>query len=235
VVTFDECVARYRIEDSTLAATHDLIDEYTYKLEDTEFYDAEGARVRKYRVLKDAPLPNGKIVIATERPCTKSVEVYASTVHAFQGKAVDYKLYMDSRRMFELQHWYTAVSRARRLEQLFYVDAPTAPPQGDYANTVIYIIRSPNTTWVYIGHTTVGAEKRFRGHQRDFANTTLKKRCSSGEVLKHGDARVEVLEAYPCANKAAAEARERYWIDRTPECVNKQAPGAGAKKKAKRV
>ena len=37
--------------------------------------------------------------------------------------------------------------------------------------------------------------------------------------------------------EASAEARERYWIDRTPECVNKQAPGTsqGAKKKAKRA
>ena len=164
--------------------------------------------------------------------------MYASTVHAFQGKAVDYRLYIDSRRMFERQHWYTAISRARRLEQLFYVDVPQPPPGGDYANTVIYMIRSPKTTWVYIGHTTVGVKKRLRGHQRDFANPNLKKRCSSGEVLKHGDARVEVLEAYPCANKAAAEARERYWIDRTPECVNKQAPGAsgeGPKKKKKKT
>ena len=28
--------------------------------------------------------------------------------------------------------------------------------------------------------------------QRDFANPKLKERCSSGEVLKHGDARIEV-------------------------------------------
>ena len=80
-------------------------------------------------------------------------EVYASTVHAFQGKAVDHKLFIDSRRMFERQHWYTAVSRARRLEQLFYVDVPPPPPEGNYANTVIYVIRSPHTTWVYVGHT----------------------------------------------------------------------------------
>ena len=110
--------------------------------------------MRKYRVLEKAPLPNGRIVIGPEPPCKQSVERYASTVHAFQGKDVQHKLFIDTRRMFEQQHWYTAVSRAQYLDQLILVDVPPPPPSEVYAKTIIYRIKSRNTEKEYIGHTT---------------------------------------------------------------------------------
>ena len=82
-----------------------------------------------------------------------------------------------------------------------------------------------NTPLVYIGHGTTTTEKRMQGHEREFADKSRTKRCSSYEVLKHGDATIELLEMFPCASLAEAKARERYWIERTPQCVNKTMPG----------
>jgi hypothetical protein len=32
------------------------------------------------------------------------------------------------------------------------------------------------------------------------------------------------LEKYPCKSKGELEARERYWLEDTENCVNKQIP-----------
>jgi hypothetical protein len=228
VLTFDECVAKFEIHDAILvsrtSAPFDFVNQYTTKLKDRVF-PVDGARARRYRVLPKAPLPNGRIVIASEPPFTQCVEQYASTVHAYQGKTSKHTTFIDARKMFELQHWYTALSRAEYLANVFLVEVASPQPSAQYADTRIYRIVSPNTHLVYIGHTTQPIEQRFRGHEREFADASRTKRCSSSEVLKFGQARIELIEAYPCASVDEAKARERFWIERTDGCVNKNLPG----------
>mgnify|MGYP003673725770 CR=1 FL=1 len=229
VMTFDECKASFEIQDAILvsrtSAPFNFIEEYTAPLKERVFME-EDVRVRRYRVLKNAPLPNGRIVIAAEPPFKHCVEQYASSVHAYQGKTSKHKTYIDNRRMFEVQHWYTAFSRAEYLSNVFLVDVASPPPDPiKFGKTFIYRISSPNTPLVYIGHATTTLERRLRGHKHEFADASRKKRCTSFEVLTHGEARIELIERYPCASLQEAKARERFWIERTPRCVNKNIPG----------
>ena len=224
VLTWQQCVERFEIEDGILSSTNEALDEYTNALKERAFVRG-GARVRRYRVGKNAPLPNGRIVLSQEPPCKQSVEQYASTVHGFQGNACKHTLFIDTQRMWEPTHWYTAFSRAEYLAKVFLVHVPPPPPAQVYANAFFYCIWSPNTPLVYIGHGTTTPEKRMKGHEREFADTKRRKRCSSHEVLQHGAAQMTVLEKFPCASLSEAKARERYWIERTPNCVNKTTPG----------
>ena len=78
----------------------------------------------------------------------------------------------------------------------------------------MYRILSPNTDRVYVGYTThEDLNRYFKGHFND-------RRRTSRYVLDAGDARIELIEAWPCASKAEAEAREQHWINLTPRAVN---------------
>ena len=132
--------------------------------------------------------------------------------------------------MFELQHWYTAMSRAEFLRNIFIVDVSLPTPTEEYAKTLIYRIISPNTELVYIGHTTKPLRTRLAGHLREFQDAARTKRCSSAKVIEKGGATIELLEAYPCESKRAAQDRERFYIERTPNCVNKNVPNGKRKR-----
>jgi hypothetical protein len=45
-------------------------------------------------------------------------------------------------------------------------------------------------------------------------------------VIDCGDAFIELIEVWPCANKNEAEAREQHWIASTPNAVNVLIPKA---------
>lgn len=94
----------------------------------------------------------------------------------------------------------------------------------DYSKTKIYIIRSPNTANVYVGATVQMLSARFSKHTSKFRKGTNKTKAV--EVLKYGDAYIELLESFPCDNIDESNARERYWIRVFEEHkVNKQIPG----------
>jgi len=44
------------------------------------------------------------------------------------------------------------------------------------------------------------------------------------DIIKLGDAKIFLIEKFPCSNKEELEARERYYI-KTTDCVNKCQPG----------
>ena len=74
-----------------------------------------------------------------------------------------------------------------------------------YQNGKIYVIRSPSTDKIYIGSTIEKyLSNRFGGHNRDYKCFSNGKRnkVSSFELIKLGDSYIELIEAYPCNNKA---------------------------------
>ena len=75
----------------------------------------------------------------------------------------------------------------------------------------IYKIIDNTNGNVYIGKTTRNLKERLRKHKCD-------KGCSSREIIKNGDYRIELIE------ETDDDSRERYWIENT-ECVNKNIPG----------
>jgi hypothetical protein len=51
----------------------------------------------------------------------------------------------------------------------------------------------------------------------------------SKKILKYGNAQIILIENYPCNNKDELRAREQYWIDKTPNIVNKLSAYTGTK------
>ena len=89
------------------------------------------------------------------------------------------------------------------------------PP--NYQNTKIYKIWSPNTEQVYIGATTQTLAQRMGGHRR----TT---ETQSKLIIGLGDAKIELIEEFPCNNKMESDKKEGEYI-RSLNCVNKQIAG----------
>ena len=91
----------------------------------------------------------------------------------------------------------------------------------------IYKIVSFETNTCYIGCTTeLLLCSRFARHKL-ITKTWLKdktKYCTSYELVKYDDCVIILLEKYPCKSKEELEARERYWLENTENCVNKQIP-----------
>lgn len=74
---------------------------------------------------------------------------------------------------------------------------------ASYANSCIYTIRSPHTDKYYIGSTRTPLRKRMHSHKKAYdawCKDNTKLYYTSFEVLKYGDAYVELLEEYPCEN-----------------------------------
>ena len=74
---------------------------------------------------------------------------------------------------------------------------------ASYANSCIYTIRSPHTDKYYIGSTRTPLRKRLWEHKRSYnawCKDNTKLYYTSFEVLKYGDAYIELLEEYPCEN-----------------------------------
>ena len=95
----------------------------------------------------------------------------------------------------------------------------------DYKDGKIYMIWSPNTDKVYIGSTTQPLHKRFHDHKNSL---TGKKYTTAREVLACGEARIELIEDHPCANKAELNAREgqvmRGYDNRVNRCIAGRTP-----------
>jgi len=98
----------------------------------------------------------------------------------------------------------------------------------DYSNGKIYAIKSNETVNVYIGSTCDALKKRFSSHMSNYKRSLLgvKFRDScSGKILKFTDARIELIENFPCETKRGLLDREGEIIRNTPNCVNTQIQG----------
>ena len=76
----------------------------------------------KYLVLNNTQLyKNGQILF--KNPNISGVEVIktnAFTIHKAQGQTVETKIFIDSRKLKSLKMFYTAISRARYWNQIFF-------------------------------------------------------------------------------------------------------------------
>src|SRR5690348_2273684 len=94
----------------------------------------------------------------------------------------------------------------------------------DYKLGKIYKIISNQTDKIYIGSTT---EKYLS--QRQVSHTRAYKSFLNGkdhfrasyDILKFPDAKIILIETFPCNNKYELIAREQYWIEQFKDtCVN---------------
>ena len=93
----------------------------------------------------------------------------------------------------------------------------------NYQNGKIYKITSKQTDKCYIGSTTQELYVRLLQHKRDYKQYILKKRCyiTSYEIVKFDDAKIYLIESYPCNTNAELITREQIIISETKTCVNK--------------
>ena len=101
----------------------------------------------------------------------------------------------------------------------------------DYKNGKIYTIRSHQTDKIYIGSTTQTLSKRLSGHKGQYKSYLNGKKIyiTSLEIIKYGDAYIELLEECPCDNKMMLHKREGECIRAEPNCVNKCVAGRTTK------
>ena len=80
----------------------------------------------------------------------------------------------------------------------------------EYSNGKIYIIFSTSKKLLYIGSTIQTLSQRLAKHNNDFKYYKLGNRywVSSYDVLECEDYKIELLENYPCFNRAQLERRE---------------------------
>lgn len=94
------------------------------------------------------------------------------------------------------------------------------PP--NYRNGKIYSIRSYLTDDIYIGSTTLSLSRRMSQHRDNFKRGIY---VSSQEIMKHGDAYIELVEDCPCDSREQLHRREGQVIRITDKCVNKFIAG----------
>jgi hypothetical protein len=97
-------------------------------------------------------------------------------------------------------------------------------------NYFIYAIKNDSTNNVYIGSTERTFAKRFQSHLSQY-KLWLKNAagyCYSYEIIKCSTAYIEYIEA---CDKKNRNDREQYWIDNTPNCINKKNTSNEAVKK----
>ena len=93
----------------------------------------------------------------------------------------------------------------------------------DYQKTKIYQIWSPNSEKVYVGATTQSLSMRMVEHRKPSSSTS-----SSKIIIDLGDAKIELLQQFPCDNKMESDKKEGEYI-RKLDCVNKTIIGRTGK------
>jgi hypothetical protein len=93
---------------------------------------------------------------------------------------------------------------------------------GDTNQGKIYKLVSFQTDKCYIGSTTVKhLSRRLSQHKCDCKR---QRPLTSKEITKFDDCKIVLIENYPCNDAYELRARERYWIEQEPNCVNKLTP-----------
>jgi hypothetical protein len=111
IINNDTLKSLYKVNDMILVGTNEVKDKYTEMFNNMEkYYCKENNRVYS----------NGDIVIG-EKPDCKCELRHAYTTHSIQGETAQYNLFIDSSKMFDTRMFYTALSRAKTLDQIFII------------------------------------------------------------------------------------------------------------------
>jgi hypothetical protein len=121
-ITIDDLKNKYAIDDMVLTGTNCFKDYLTGlfagKFEKEKYYITSNNRLYS----------NGEIVIG-EKPEIKCDVRHAFTTHSIQGETAYHKLFIESSKMFDSRMFYTALSRAKRLDQIYIIE-PNADMKG---------------------------------------------------------------------------------------------------------
>ena len=112
IITKEELSQKYDVKDIILTGTNETKNVYTEMFKHIEkYYCKENNRV----------YCNGDIIIG-EKPDCKSELRHAYTTHSIQGETAYNNLFIDASKMFDARMFYTALSRAKRLDQIYIIE-----------------------------------------------------------------------------------------------------------------
>lgn len=117
IINVDTLKSMYKVEDMILTGTNILKDYFTGLF-------TGKLPVEKYYITKNNRIySNGEIIIG-EKPLDCTCEIrHSFTTHSIQGETAHHKLYIDSSKMFNSRLFYTALSRAKTLDQIFIIES----------------------------------------------------------------------------------------------------------------
>jgi hypothetical protein len=211
IITKEEIVEKYTIEDMIISGTNELKDYYT------DLFKGK-FQVEKYYVLENnRQYCNGNIVIGEKPEGCKSEVRHCFTTHSTQGKSARFKLLIDSSKMFDSRMFYTALSRATTMNQIFIIENQDHIFKYPYGK--IYKISSGDK--IYIGSTILPLEKRFQTHKANYK----KYKKDGGKFITSfpllDDGKIELIENYRCNDLKVLWKREAEIIKRFGnKCVN---------------
>lgn len=119
IINVETLKTSYKVEDMILTGTNILKDYFTGLF-------TGKLPVEKYYITKNNRIySNGEIIIG-EKPLDCLCEIrHSFTTHSIQGETAQHKLYIDSSKMFNSRLFYTALSRAKTLDQIFIIESNT--------------------------------------------------------------------------------------------------------------
>ena len=98
--------------------------------------------------------------------------------------------------------------------------------ESKYQKSKIYKIVSDSSDLVYYGSTYCKLTQRLAQHRNEYKKNlnNEKSNKTAYKLLELGDAKIVLVEKYPCNDKDELHQRERFYIENN-DCVNKTIPG----------
>ena len=117
VITQDDVKKIYNKEDIILASQHVYKNEYTEMFEDNKYIVNENTRLYK----------KGQIIY-DDIEAINTEKRHGFTIHSIQGETFTSKIFIDTRKHKSIRMIYTAVSRAKTIDQIYLVDGGKVEP-----------------------------------------------------------------------------------------------------------
>lgn len=154
IINLEKLDELYDINDMILSSTNVVRQSYT------ETFKGKFDKEKYYITSNNLFYSNGDIVISDKKPekCNSEIR-HCYTVHSIQGETCDTKLFIDCDNWFDERLIYTALSRARRLEQIYLVCPNMEVEEFTFKEVVQYVAK------------TLGINIRKAGTLKDMANT----------------------------------------------------------------
>ena len=111
-ITKEQLKQQYIKEDLILSSENHICDEYTETFKHLE----------KYRIEKNSRDYNNGEIVYKKIENVSMVLKHGYTIHCIQGETASNKLYIDATKNKSLRMLYTAISRARTIEQVLFIN-----------------------------------------------------------------------------------------------------------------